>query len=100
MPSESERRANARPDLRDGTRPKQTYMVAMQPVEGLSTYSRVFLEAVTVMLWPLKHDERVTLLFNLLAQELGSAAIDEDQIETIVEVMRTVLQSGLDERTR
>lgn len=49
---------------------------------------RVTLEAVTAMLAPMNHDERITLLITLMAAEMADAAENDDQIDAVIAVLR------------
>lgn len=71
-------------------RPAHTIMLT--PWRGLSFSERVALETATALLWPLKDDDRLTVLINLMAAQVDAMAENDDQVDAIVDVLRLQLK--------
>lgn len=50
------------------------------------------LETTTALLWPLKDDDRLTVLINLMAAQVDAMAENDDQVDAIVDVLRMQLK--------
>jgi hypothetical protein len=71
------------------------HTIIIKPWRGGSFSERVVLDVATAMLWPLKPDERLTVLISLLAEAIDDVSETEDQIDAIVDVLRMQLKLGL-----
>lgn len=76
-------------------RPAHTIMLA--PWRGFRLGERVALDAITAMLWPLKADDRMTVLINLMAAQIAEMVETEDQIDALIDVLRMQLKLTLTE---
>jgi hypothetical protein len=70
------------------------HTIRLEPWRGLSFGERVALETTTALLWPLQNDDRMTVLINLMAAQIGSIVENEDQIDAIMDVLRMQLKLG------
>ncbi len=68
------------------------HTVSLEQWRGLSFGERVAFDATSALLWPLKADDRMTVLINLLAAQIGSMVENEDQIDAIIDVLRMLLK--------
>jgi hypothetical protein len=71
---------------------RPAHTITLQPWRGLSFGERMALEGATAMLWPLKADDRMTVLINLLSAQIEAMVESEDQIDAIVDVLRLQLK--------
>jgi hypothetical protein len=55
---------------------------------------RVALDMVTAVLWPLRDDERMTVLINILAAQIGDS-VEEERIDGLIEMLRMQLKAEL-----
>ena len=70
----------------------QLHTIRLDPYRSGSFGERVGLEMGTMLLWPLPHDQRMTVLINLLASEIDAIAEDPDQIDAIIDMVRLHLK--------
>jgi hypothetical protein len=68
------------------------HTITLEPWRGLSLGERVALDAASALLWPLRADDRVTVLFNLLTAQVGGMVENEDQVDALIEVLRMYLK--------
>ena len=68
------------------------HTITLEPWRGLSLGERVALDAASALLWPLKADDRVTVLLNLLTAQIDDMAENEDHIDAIIDVLRAYLK--------
>jgi hypothetical protein len=66
----------------------------------LSLGERVAIETATALLWPLKADERMTVLIELLAAQIVKMVENEHQIDAIIDVLRMHMKLGLHHETQ
>jgi ATP-dependent 26S proteasome regulatory subunit len=71
------------------------HTIEVAPWRGLSFGERVALDTATALLWPLKTDDRMTVLVNLLADQIDAIGGSEEQVDAIIEVIRMNLKVGL-----
>jgi hypothetical protein len=71
------------------------HTIELAPWRGLSFGERVALDATGALLWPLKADDRMTVLITLLADQIDAVGGNEEQVDAIIEVIRTNLKVGL-----
>jgi hypothetical protein len=74
------------------------HTIELSPWRGLSFGERMALDAISAVLWPLKSDDRMTVLLNLLASQIYDIAENEDQVDAIIEVLRTTLKLNMAQR--
>jgi hypothetical protein len=72
------------------TQPAHTIM--SQPWHSASVGERIALEMTTVVLWPLRDDDRMSVLINLLAAQIDRLIEDEDQIDALLDLLRMQLR--------
>lgn len=61
---------------------------------------RFGLEMVGAVLWPLKNDERMTVLLSALGAQIIDTVENEDQIEALIDVLRIQVKLALAEDIR
>jgi hypothetical protein len=72
---------------------KPGYTLTLLPSwRSASFRERLALEMTSTALWPLQHDERMTVLISLLAGQIDRMVENEDQIDAIVDVLRMQLK--------
>lgn len=71
---------------------RPAHTITLKPWRGLSFGERVALETTTALLWPLKDDDRLTVLINLMAAQVDAMAENDDQVDAIVDVLRMQLK--------
>ena len=71
---------------------RPAHTITLKPWRGLSFGERVALETATALLWPLKDDDRLTVLINLMAAQVDAMAENDDQVDAIVDVLRMQLK--------
>jgi hypothetical protein len=72
---------------------KPGYTITLLPSwRSASVGERVALEMTTAVLWPLQHDQRMTVTINLLAAQIDAMVENEDQIDAIIDVLRMQLK--------
>jgi hypothetical protein len=49
------------------------------------------------LLWPLQPDDRMTVLINLIAAQIGTMVENEDQVDALIDVLRMQLKLSLGE---
>lgn len=74
---------------------KPAHTITIAPWRRLGFGERIAIEATSAMLWPLQHDDRITVLLNLLGGEIAEVAENEDQVDAIVDVLRMQLKLAL-----
>jgi hypothetical protein len=74
---------------------QSAHTVTLEPWEGACFGVRVALEASTALLWPFAPDCRMTILINLLADQIFEIAASDDQIDAIIDVLRLQLKLKL-----
>jgi hypothetical protein len=76
------------------------HTIKLEPWRSLGFGERVALETATALLWPLKADDRMTVLINLLAAQIENMGAGDDQIDALIDLVRLQLKLGLhDEQT-
>lgn len=79
---------------------KPGYTITLLPTwRSASFRERLALEMISATLWPLQHDERMTVLISLLAGQTDRMVENEDQIEAIIDLLRMQLELGLRHET-
>ncbi|UPK03150.1 hypothetical protein [Bradyrhizobium sp. 170] len=68
------------------------HSITQQPWRSASFGERTALEMTTLLLWPLKDDDRMSVLINLLAAQIDSMCEDEDQIDALIDLLRMQLK--------
>jgi hypothetical protein len=71
---------------------KHAHTIVLQPWRGTSFGERLALSMMSATLWPLRSDARMTMLINLLADQIEELAADDDQIDAIIDVLRMQLK--------
>jgi hypothetical protein len=72
---------------------KPGYTITLLPSWRSASFGeRLALEMISATLWPLQHDERMTVLINLLAAQIDNMVENEDQIDAIIDVLRMQLK--------
>ncbi|KYK50097.1 hypothetical protein A1D31_22565 [Bradyrhizobium liaoningense] len=71
---------------------RPAHTILMQPWRNASFGERLALEMSTVILWPLKDDDRMSVLINLLASEIDRTVTDDDQIDALMDLLRLQLK--------
>jgi hypothetical protein len=71
---------------------RPAHTITLKPWRGLSFGERVALETTTALLWPLKDDDRLTVLINLMAAQIDSMVETDEQIDALVDVLRLQLK--------
>jgi hypothetical protein len=74
------------------------HTIEIESPESLNLGTRVMLEAASALLWPLKPDDRMTVLITLLAGAIGAVAANEDEIDAIVDMLRMQMKLELTPR--
>jgi hypothetical protein len=74
---------------------RPAHTILLKPWGGLSFGERLALDAATALLWPLKDDDRLTVLINLMAAQIDTMVETEDQIDALVDVLRMQLKLRL-----
>lgn len=74
------------------------HTITLEPWRGLHFGERVVLEAASALLWPLKDDDRLTVLINLIAAQIDVMVEDEVEIDAIIDVLRMQMKLTLAER--
>ena len=69
-----------------------SHTITLEPWEEASLGTRVALEACTTLLWPFQLDVRLTILITLLADQIYEVTAEDDQIDGIIDVLRTQLK--------
>jgi hypothetical protein len=60
------------------------------PWRGISFAERWALDAATAVLWPLQSDQRMTVLINLLAEQIE----EEDEVDAISDMLKLSLKDA------
>ncbi len=76
---------------------RSAHTITLTPWRGLSLGERVALETATALLWPLQPDDRMTVLINLIAAQIGTMVENEDQVDALIDVLRMQLKLSLGE---
>ena len=76
---------------------RPAHTITLHPWRSLSLGERAALETVTALLWPLKDDDRMTVLINLMAAQISNMVENEDQIDALIDVLRMQLKLSLGE---
>lgn len=71
---------------------RPAHTILMQPWRTASFGERMALEMTTLTLWPLKDDDRMSVLINLLASEIDRTITDDDQIDALIDLLRLQLK--------
>jgi hypothetical protein len=73
-------------------RQQPLHTIELAPWQGLSFGERVALETATALLWPLKPDDRMTVLVNLLSAQIDAIGGNEEQVDAMMDVIRMNLK--------
>ncbi|MGY2987658.1 hypothetical protein [Bradyrhizobium sp. USDA 4508] len=76
------------------TRPP-AHAITLDPYRSASFCERLGLDLVTAALWPLQHDQRMTVLINIMAAEIEAIAENKDQVDAIVDTLRLQLKLNM-----
>ena len=60
------------------------------PWRGISFSERWAIDAATAVLWPLQSDQRMTVLINLLAEQIE----EEDEVDAISDMLKLSLKDA------
>jgi len=71
---------------------KPAHTIERVPWSHASAGVRVACEGISLMLWPLKSDDRLTALLSLLAHHIDHAADSDEDIDAILNVLRMQLK--------
>jgi hypothetical protein len=71
------------------------HRIRLQPWEQGSFGERVALTMGSTILWPLSHDDRLTVLITLLSQEILAVAENEHAVDAIIDALRVKLKIEL-----
>jgi hypothetical protein len=77
---------------------KPAHLIAAEPWESLGFYTRITLEASTAMLWPLEIEDRITVLINLLADQIVKVTDSNEQVDAVIDLLRLHLKLTHEER--
>jgi hypothetical protein len=69
---------------------RQQPTITLEPWSAVSFGERLALEAVTALLWPLQSDKRMTVVINLLADQIEN----DDQIDAISDMLKLCLKEA------
>jgi hypothetical protein len=70
----------------------EIHTINLDPYRSATLGERVGLEMGTMLLWPLQHDERMTILINLLDAEISAIADNGDAVDAIVDLLKLKLK--------
>jgi len=68
------------------------HTITLEPWSGTSFGVKVAIQSMALLLLPLKEDDRMSALINVLGHEILNVAETDDQIDAIVEVLRMQLK--------
>jgi hypothetical protein len=72
---------------------KPGYTITLLPSWRSATVGEhLALEMISATLWPLQHDQRMTVAINLLAAEIDNLVENDDQIDAIIDLLRMQLK--------
>jgi hypothetical protein len=75
------------------------HTITLEPRESLCVYDQLALKTAEMLLRPLEADSRMTVLITLLAEQIIDMAANAEQIDAIVDVLRTQLKQELTPQT-
>jgi len=70
----------------------QIHTIHLDPYSSASFGERLGMQIGTMLMWPLQHDERMTVLITLLDSEIRAIADNEDAVDAIVDVLKLKLK--------